>query len=98
MIIIIISLSNNFVATFHGLYLPFWVEHAENVLGTIQNKLCYPRGKKVRVRVTKYRKRFSVTDKSVYKILLFYELQPVSQTRNLLLFVFVKLKNCHFCS
>ena len=59
MIIIITSKITNFTAAFHGLYLlaahslslqflffSFWVEHVENVLGTTQNKLCYPGGKK----------------------------------------------------
>ena len=57
--IIIISLENNFFAAIHGLYLlaahslsfqffffSFWVKHVEKVLGAMQNKLCYPRGKK----------------------------------------------------
>ena len=44
--IVIISPANNFTAEFHGPYLPFWVKHVENVLGPMENKLCYPRGKK----------------------------------------------------
>ena len=60
MIIIIISLTTNFIAEFHdGLYLlaahshsfqffllSFRVEHVENSLGTMSNKMCYPIGKK----------------------------------------------------
>ena len=60
MVIIIISVTTNFIAAFHdGLYLlaahfhsfqffllSFWVEHVENSLGTMSNKMCYPIGKK----------------------------------------------------
>ena len=56
-IIIIISLTTNFIVAFHGLYLlaahsfqsfllSFRVEHVENRLQTMLNKMCYPIGKK----------------------------------------------------
>ena len=58
MIIIIISVTTNFIAAFHGLYLlaahshsfqlflfSFWVEHMENGLQTMSKKMCYPKGK-----------------------------------------------------
>ena len=59
MIIIKISLTTNFIAAFHGLYLlaahshsfPFFlfsfqVEHVEKGLRIMSNKMCYPIGKK----------------------------------------------------
>ena len=60
-ILIIIQLTTNFMATFHGLYLldvkshsfrflfplfPLWVEHVEKGLRTISNKRRKPIGKK----------------------------------------------------
>ena len=59
MIIIIISLTTNFIAVLHGLYLlaaqshsfqfflfSFRVEHVEKSLWTMSNRMCYPLGKK----------------------------------------------------
>ena len=56
MITIMISLTTNFVTAFHGLYLlaarphvfqffsfPLWVEHVENGLRTMSNKMCHPK-------------------------------------------------------
>ena len=56
---IVISLTTNFIAAFHGLYLLavhyhsfqsfffwFWVEQVENGLRTMSNKMCYPTEKK----------------------------------------------------
>ena len=59
-IIIIISLTTNFIAAFHGLYLlaahshsfqfflsSLRVEHVEKSLQTMWNKMCYPFGERI---------------------------------------------------
>ena len=71
---IIISLANNFIAVFQGVYLlaapahslqlllfSFWVEHVAKSLKTMSNKRCWPKAK------TRYCKEHNTTPVNNYK-------------------------------